>query len=341
MKESIKYMIGCLFPLILFRLLAMFYTNILNYNLVESHLFITFLLCNAFAYSMAYLIFDETHPYETIIRIRESSKKDIIDLLICCFPCMILGNFLYLVSSPLEISLFAGTSIFFNTLSSILINKNKYLLNWKIILLLICNIGSCILPTIYKSIYEKHSVISIKGIISNLTLLIISGYMSAKLENVHGSSSILDFKGSKFSSVVFSISLIEMFYMLLFTPSILLTGKYLGIEFPEWSNFISIYAFGCIMGFIFAFLFIIYDYCIFKLKSVEVGINENINLVILSLLAVVFGFDKFDKILIISLSITILSSILLTIVISREEEKYKARKIPTNIIKVQSSSEFI
>lgn len=329
--KSLQYMMGCLIPLILYRLFAMYYTHILEYNLVESHLLITTLLCNVFAYSMVYLIFDKEHPYETIIRIKTSSSKDILDLVICCFPVMILGNFLYLVSSPLEVSLFAGTSIFFNTMSSICINKNKYLLNWKILIMLFVNIICCSLPTFYTLLYTQETI-SIRGILANLTLLIIGGFMSAKLESVHGTSSILNFKDSKFSSVIFSIAFLEMFYMLLFTPSVLLTGKYIGNEFPEWNKFISIYALGCISGFIFAFLFIIYDYCVFRLKSVEVGINENMNLVVLSLLAVAFGFDKFSKVLIISLALTIVSSIIITFLIAHEEKRYNV--LQTKKIKV-------
>lgn len=332
---------GCLIPLILYRLFAMYYTHILHYNLVESHLLITTLLCNVFAYSMVYLIFDKEHPYETIKRIKTSSSKDILDLIISCFPVMILGNFLYLVSSPLEVSVFAGTSIFFNTLCSICINKNKYLMNWKILLMLFINIVCCSLPTFYTLLYTNETI-SIRGILANLTLLIIGGFMSAKLESVHGTSSILNFKDSKFSSVIFSLALLEMCYMLLFTPSVLLIGKYVGNEFPEWDKFVSIYAFGCISGFVFAFLFIIYDYCVFRLKSVEVGINENLNLVVLSLLAVAFGFDKFNLILIISLTLTIISSIIITFLIAYEEKRFnviQTKKITNNrVIYVQTCS---
>ena len=325
---SIQYMIGCLIPLIIYRLFAMYYTNVLHYNLVESHLLITILLCNTFAYSMIYIMYDEDHPYETIKRIKNSSSKDILDLILCCFPVMILGNFLYLVSSPLEVSLFAGTSIFFNTISSIIFNKNKYLMNWKILLMLFINIICCSLPSIYK-IYNNDNTISLKGILANLTLLIIGGIISARLEKVHSTSSILNFKDSKFSSVVFSLALIEMVYMIIFTPSVLLTGKYIGNEFPEWEQFVRIYALGCISGFIFAILFIAYDYCIFKLKSVEVGINENINLVIISSLAVALGFDNFNIILIISLVLTIITSIIITLLINYEETKYKLSKEKT------------
>lgn len=331
---NIKFMLLNLIPIALYRMVGMYNENVIKLNLVETHLYLLILLGNLFFYSMVFLVMDKDHPRDTLTRFIKAPKKDFALFALFGFPTMLIGNFLYLVSSALNIQLFSGTAVVFNTLASVLINKNTYLMNWKIIILLIINVVGCALPSMLQA-SEMH----FRDVFCNIFYLIIGAIASAFIEKAKEQTSLMDFDANKFSSVIFTVNFSEFFYVLIFTPTVLLVGKYVGNEFPPVDRLIFLYAFGTISGFVFTFLFFAYDYSAFQLKSVEMGINENVNLVLLSLFAVLVGFDKINYILFISLALTILSSFVLTILISREEEKHKKKVMKCTHVKVNPNTD--
>ena len=315
-----------LVPMTLFRILAMYYIDILHFNLIDSHIFLIVLLGNVYFFSMIFLIMDKEHPISTIKRIIDAPKKDFLKLALFGFPIALFGNFLYLVSPPLVLQIFTGSTIFFNTVMSVIINENHYLLNWKIIILLVLNIISCSLPSIYHLIIGEASNITTVCVLSNILFLTVGAILNTFMEKAKETSSIVDFNHNKFSSVIFTLNTTEFLYTLLFTPLVLLIGKYNDIDVPDTlTKWITIYALGSISGFAFAFLFMVYDYYLFKLKSIELGINENLNICILAVVSVITGLDKLNPIIIISLVLTILSSLGLTYVISSVEHNEHTR----------------
>ena len=148
MKDIIiKYIIIIIWSII-FYFLGIF-IKYQQYNIFESHLFISLLSLCCLLNSSYFIIFDKDHPKDIIKKIYNQSSKEIIYLYISIIPFYKILILCYVDTDPIIIQLITSNKIIINLIMTIIINKKKYLCNSYIILLIVIQLISVIIPLIF------------------------------------------------------------------------------------------------------------------------------------------------------------------------------------------------
>ena len=121
----------------------------LSYNLLQLYLFNLFYYIFTFFFSFIILSCYDDIPINNFKEIIDNIKNDKINLLIITFPISIIILLFNIFIDPITLQIFMSATVVFNYIMSIILNKTKY--NIKIILCMLVNIFSCLIPIIFSN----------------------------------------------------------------------------------------------------------------------------------------------------------------------------------------------
>lgn len=277
--------------------------NYFKFDFIDIYIFISSNAIYSFLIGFIMTIFDKTHPKDIIIKLLNLNCITKFKLFIASMPIAILYYIVYIYLDPAIVQIISGSSIIFNLILSVIINKNYYLLNYKIILCTIINIIGCILPFIID--IKNNIKIGIIGIVLLLLLLSSSSIVSVIIENFKllNEFNMLE-ECFTFSLFIFLFN--QIIVLILCSPIVLLFDYHFDINRYFFINSLAIY-----YAILNSPLYIYSSYSMILLSSVDIGIINGIKLIILVFISCIMKFSIFNYIYIISLILIIISSLII------------------------------
>ena len=298
MNKFINYLIVLLLY-ILNNTIGIFINNYFEFNFIDNYIFALFLSIYSFLIGTNISLFDNNHPKDTIKKLYNAPKIIKLKYFISSIPISILYNFVYNSMDPILIQLIGGSSIIFNYIFSILINKNYHLINYKIIIFIFINIFGCILPFIF----EIKNNVSTFGLIFQIILMLLSGIISAFMEKFKYCN-YLDINNECFTIVNFYFQFYQIIIIILLLPlNLIFFNKF------DFNKFLFIFLIASLYSIIYGPLYIISSYSMISLSSLDNGIINGLRMIIIILFSCIFS--PFKYIYIISIAIIIISSLIL------------------------------
>jgi hypothetical protein len=200
----------------------------LQYNIFESHLFITLLSICCLLNSSYFIIFDKDHPRDIIKNIYNQTSKEIIYLYISTVPFYKILILCYIDTDPIIIQLIGSNKIIINLLMSIIINKKKYLCNYYIILLSLIQISIVAIPLIFNDNFTlkiNNSSSGFIGILLSVISLILMSIINTCNETIKDNTIInINSNCYTFMFIIYYIS--DITFSILFTPCTYIIDKY-------------------------------------------------------------------------------------------------------------------
>jgi len=273
----------------------------LSYNLLQLYLFNLFFYIFLFFFSFIILSFYDDVPINNFKKIINNINKDKINLLIISFPVSIIMLLFNIFIDPITLQIFLSTVVVFNYIMSIILNKTKY--NIKVILCMLVNIFSCLLPIIF----SNKIILNPIYIILIIILLIFNGFIYSTIERKKNE---IDEKIIHLYNILYYI-LPEAIYLILFLPIFVIIQKYIddfGLNLTKMNEIIS---YSCltslILIFIRQFVFVSNKY----LDSSDSGLIRNLASIFIILICFIIGISEFKYLYIISFFFIIISTYLI------------------------------
>lgn len=300
------YIILYYFVILLFgiinNIMSILMTYYYDFSFIEVYIFIISTMFYSLFTGLVMTLFDDTSPKTTLLKLYNFRKIVKLKIFITSFPISITYSIIYLYVDPILIQLLNGTTIIFNIILSIIINKKYFLINYKIIILAIFNIISCIIPYIFN--INNNIKYNILGIIFIIIMLIINGIIYAITEKF--SELIIDSYAFSLFSFIYSQNIILCFI----SPFIFLLSNYNIYQI----RYYFINSLAMFFSLINAPLYIYCSDCIMKLTSLDNAIINNIKIIIIIFVSCIFNISQFHYLYIISFLLIITSSLLIVYV---------------------------
>ena len=305
-----------IFWYIYFYFLGLF-LNYLNFNLFERNLFMLCLSFYTFIYSFIFTLFDDNHPYNIVKKIFSLKLKDIIILYLSVLPFYKLQVFSYIDLDPIYIQLINSNKIVLNLIMTIIINKKKYLLNIKLFILVFINILSCVIPFIFDDQFNliiNKNKIGLTGLIFSIVSIILMSIVNIYNEKLIETINIELKDFNTFIIFIFMVS--DLFLSLICTPITILIDKSNNnitniINITNFNNFSLIIIYSSFISLIYCPLYLLVTRYYLLLNSIDIGIINNITLIILILISCLLKLSIFYYIYIFSIIFILFSSLMI------------------------------
>ena len=292
--------------LILYGLLLYFVgilINYLNYTVFESQLFITLLSFFGFINSHFYMIFDTNHPYHTLKKIYNLSKKDKLLLYFNSIPFYKLLILCYVYLDPIIIQYISTLRIILSIILSIIISKKKYLYNLFIFINIIINIFGCFIPFIFNDDFTiKTYNINYIGLIIGFSSIILSSLMNILCENINLNNMSIEIKFEYITISIFTFMIVDIIFssiiLLIISFYYTLSNKILEI---------SLYSF--LISFIYAPIYILCTKSYIATTAIDNGIIVNIQFILTIIISCALQISKFKYLYIPSVIMVLFSSL--------------------------------
>ena len=317
----IKYTIIIIWSII-FYFLGIF-IKYLQYNIFESHLFITLLSICCLLNSSYFTIFDKDHPKDIIKKIYNQSTKNILYLYISTIPFYKILILCYIDTDPIIIQLITSNKIIINLLMSIIINKKIYLCNKYIVLLVFIQICTVLIPLIFNDDFTlkiNNLSAGFIGIILSCISLILMSIINICNENIVNNT-IIDINSNCYTFIFLIYYISDISFSILFTPCTFIIEKY----YKHNDNVININNVSQIILYCFLISVLyapIYNLSIkyyFLCNSIDIGITTNITFIITIILSYLLKYSIFYYLYIPSMILIIITSLLIINKISKLE----------------------
>lgn len=199
-------------------------TKYLNLNIFEIHLFLTVLSIYGFFSSLITMLFDKNHPKNILHNLYNLNFKDKFYIFISCLPVSKLIVISYIDLDPVIIQLLNNTSIVINIIFAILYNKTYYLFDKIIIINMIINVISSIIPFIFNDNFSikinNNTIFGLIGLINTFISLILNGIVNvvgANIKNIENNGETIAFHNT---FIIFTFMLLECISYIILIPFI-------------------------------------------------------------------------------------------------------------------------
>lgn len=314
MKDIIiKYFIIILWS-ILFYFLGIL-IKFLQYNIFESHLFITILSICCLFNSSYFTIFDKDHPKDIINNIFKLSYKNILYLYISTIPFYKILILCYIDTDPIIIQLICSNKIIINLIMTIIINKNIYLCNKFIIINICIQLIAVIIPLIFNDNFTlkiSNLLSGYIGIILSCISLFLMSFINICNENIKDNT-YLNFKDNAYTFIFLIYYISDIMFSLLFIPFTIIIEKYykLNNNLINFNNITQILLYCFLISIIYAPIYNLSIKYYFLCNSIDIGITTNITFIITIILSYLLKVSFFYYLYIPSIIIIIITSLLI------------------------------
>jgi hypothetical protein len=274
----------------------------LSYNLLQLYLYNLFFRIFLLFFSFIILSCYDDIPINNFKEIIDNIKNDKINLLIISFPISVVLLLFNIFIDPITLQIFMSTTVVFNYIMSIILNKTKY--NIGIILYMLVNIYSCLIPIIFSNSIINQNYIYI---ILLILMLIINGIKYSIIER----KSNIDEKNIHIYNILYYI-LPEAIYLILGLPIFVIIQKYyysdLCLNLTKMNEIIS---YSCLSSMILIFVKQFTSVSLKYLDSTDNGLIQNLSSILITVICIIIGISKFNYLYIISFFFIIISTYLI------------------------------
>jgi hypothetical protein len=298
------------------------FVKYLNLNIFESNLFTTLITINGFLTANLFIINDKIHPKDTLIKLYNLDRKEKTILYLSCIPFYKLIVLSYYSLDSIIIQLLNALRICINPIIYSIYYKDYYLYNFLIIVNIIINTLSCILPFIFNDNFSlKINVenISIFGILNVVINVILSSFCNIINEKF---TSKYDFNNNYGYNtfIIYTFIITDILSSLIILPLIILIYYLINNTLDKlinFDNFYKILSYSILIGLFYGPYYLIVTKSFLHITSLNVCIMNNFILIISILLSCIINISKFYFLYIPSIILIFISSMIITYKINK------------------------
>jgi hypothetical protein len=298
----------------------------LNLNIFETHLFTTVMVIYGFFSSIFFGLFDIIRPKETLNNINKLNVKEKIILFGSCVPYYKLLVLSYIDLDPVIIQLLNCCRVALNPIIYTIYYKESYLLNIIIIICIIINISSCIIPFIFNdnfSLKLNNINFGLLGLIYTIIGVVLTSFnniINEKFQIKYDFDNIYGYNIFIITTFIFT----DLIFSILLTPIIACVQYFIiNNKIILLDNFYKIITFSSIIGLFYGPYFIIITKAYLKLSSINISIINNIVLIFTILISCLLNLSIFYYLYIPAVILIFITSIIII---------YKSEILKNNVI---------
>jgi hypothetical protein len=254
------------------------------------------------------MLFDNENPKEIIYKLYQLNLKNKIKLIFASIPISLIYPIIYIDLDPILIQMLSGTAIIFCVAMSVILNCNRYLLNFKNLFCIVINITGCILSFI--NMLKPNIKIGVLGLILMFIILVSNGIVYAIIEKLKELENF-NMDNGAYTFSLYTFLFIDSIFLIIFLIPVLIYTHYVNILYLDFHSFNLINSISILVGLFNGPFYIYVSKIMMMIRSIDISIINNLKLVIMVFITCIFRISEFSYWYIISLVMIIISSILI------------------------------